>query len=88
MDTKGTDEKYAKYKEHQVSLDNSYLDVFSGKNGETVLEDLRRFCGFDESCFGKDNNETNKLLGSRVVFLYIQDRLSRRFSKAIEEKKL
>ena len=75
------DKVLQEYKERQESLDHSYSDAFEGKHGKVVLEDLRKFCGFDEPCFGKDNNETNKLLGSRVVFLYIQDRMAHKFSK-------
>lgn len=72
--------------EKQKNLDALYATVFGSEEGRIVREDLMHFCNMYNSCFGKDNNETNKMLGSRTVGLYIVDRCNQVFSKTAEKQ--
>jgi len=75
-----------KIEQHNM-LEDAYNHVFNSPEGKIVLEDLMMFTNMYNSCFGKDNNETNKKLGSRVVGLYIMDRINHKFSKTAEMQK-
>lgn len=75
--------------EREEALDRCYAEVFSGKVGEVVLNDLRYCCAYDEECIGKDDRETNIILGSRRVFCrirkHIEDAENRKTSKNKQE---
>lgn len=53
-----------------------YNIVFSNENSKTVLEDLKTFCRFDESCFHADPRVHAVLEGRREVILRIMDHLT------------
>lgn len=59
------------------NLKGKYRRVFNTDDGKAVLEDLKRFCGFENSSVGIefDNNRTNFNEGKRKVYLMINNML-------------
>jgi len=72
--------------ERQKQMDDLFAHVFNTEEGKTVLADLMIMTNMYNSCFGKDNNETNKMLGARTVGLYIMDRINHKFTKTLESQ--
>ena len=62
--------------EKEKSICSDYSITFEGKEGGTVLEDLKDFCGADKVCFAPDARVEAFGLGARSVWLYIQERIS------------
>ena len=88
LNSRKEDPVLEKHREEEMSLDDCYQDLFMGSDlGKKVLADLMLFCGYDESCFGKDNDETNKKLGTRVSALYIRDRINHKYTKNVHRSK-
>lgn len=77
------DKKHLEHENAQMKMDDKYQRLFSSALGKEVMADMFEFCGMDTPCFGKDNNETNKMLGGRVVGLYVQDRVNSVYTRRI-----
>jgi hypothetical protein len=54
----------------------AYSLTFAGPHGESVLEDLARFCRANESCFHPDARVHAVMEGRRETFLRIQNHLN------------
>ena len=65
-------------------LKRCYQITFSTKEGATVLEDLKRKCGFYNTTFDKDPYIAANLEGQRQVVLHIQNMTSTK--QIIKEK--
>lgn len=62
--------------EREKTLCADYSLAFEGKEGRSVLEDLKNFCGAESLCFDESSRRTAFMLGARSVWLYIQERMS------------
>jgi hypothetical protein len=56
-------------------LQRAYQISFAGSSGNTVLEDLGRFCRAEEPCWSEDQRHHARLEGRREVWLRIQAEL-------------
>lgn len=79
------DPKMIAHENRIMEMDEKYSKLFSSALGKEVLADLWEFCGMNTPCFGKTNDETNKLLGTRVAGLYIQDKINHVHTKRINQ---
>lgn len=55
---------------------SKYRTVFGSPLGQEVLEDMARSAGMFDDRIGKDDRETNQLLGERRLFLKITKMLA------------
>lgn len=60
----------------EADLCVKYRKALAGEDAEAVMEDLKRFCGYDAVCFTEDARSEAFALGARSVYLYIMERLS------------
>lgn len=67
-------------------LDDCYANAF-GKGGKTVLSDLKEYCHEGESAYHDDARREAFNLGVQSVMIYVNDRLSKRFTKELLELK-
>lgn len=72
MDEFGRDERL----EREKSLCMDYANLFEGREGKNVLADLKQFCGANSLCFHLNDRQEAFMLGTRSVWLYIQERIS------------
>lgn len=77
------DKKHLEHENRIMEIDDKYARLFSSDLGKEVLADLYEFCGMNTPCFGKTNDETNKLLGTRVAGLYVNDKINRVHTRRI-----
>ncbi len=88
MPNRKEDEVYQKHQLEQMNMEDDFQKLFLGSDeGKRVMENIRNFCKYDEMCIGKDNNETNQLLGSRRVFVFIRDSINHRYTKTVNARK-
>jgi hypothetical protein len=63
-----------------------YNVTFHSECGERVLEDLKKFCGYNDSCYARGEPDLTALrLGQRNVFLRILHYLERSKEERQEE---
>ena len=71
-----TDEEHAATVEPLRQRKAAYQMIFSGPPGQTVKDDLSRFCRADRTCFDADPRKHAVLEGRREVWLRIQEHLN------------
>ena len=64
-------------------LDTCYANAL-GKGGKTVLKDLKEYCQHGRSPFNVGSiRQTDFNIGVQSVMIYIEDRLSKKFTKEL-----
>ena len=72
------DIKKAKQVESQiVEASRRYKEVFSGEDGEWVLNDLRKRCFIDHTTYSDSHGQMGFNEGRRSVFMHIQNLISK-----------
>jgi hypothetical protein len=63
-------------------LDSAYANALN-KGGKTTLKDLKEYCQHGKSAFHADARQEAFNLGVQSVMIYIQDRLSGKFTNEL-----